>query len=213
MILFYFASAWAQEYRGGVSADIGITSRLDAEAEVELRRIFYPEYYLNRTFQGGISYNLSRTLNASLSYTFSLIDKDKDFPDPEEEDETSEKRKISFDLQFQPRRFTNDLRISNRFRYQHTILENEDEPHQYLRNKITLDYKISGKMNPYIAVEPYFQLSENELSVIRFYLGNEVGFIGTKIDLYYIAEIRQGEESPIAQYIIGVTLKLDFWKK
>ena len=206
-----FLPAGAQEFRGSVSAEFDILPQLQGEVEIELRTIFYPESYFNRTFQGELNYEINSLWSIGGTYSFAIVDEDHEFED-DDEGETGDRNKWVVDLTFQPARFKSDLRLSNRLRYQFT-LDEDDEPKMYLRNKLTLDYKITGKMNPYIAVEPYFRFDSNKIKIIRVYLGNEMPFFSTKIDLYYIVEIRPDREyTTTAQYIVGVAFELDFKK-
>jgi hypothetical protein len=209
--LFILMLATAQEYRGAVSAEFSLLPNLDAEAEVELRKVFYPGSYFNRTFQGKLSYDISSALKTALSYSYSLIDKDEEFSD-EAEGESSERHKVSVDFEFETGRYDNDLKFSNRMRLQMAALD-ENKPKAYFRNKFSMDYRVSKKMNPYIAVEPYFNIRKGEIKVIRCYLGNELTLFNSNIDIYYIAEIRPVENYTTAQYIIGISVKLDYRKQ
>jgi len=210
-LVTFFLPAGAQEYRASVSAEFDILPRLQGEVEIELRKIFYPRSYFNRTFQGELSYEINSLWSIGAMYNFAIVDEDREFED-EDDGETGDRNKWVVDLTFQPRRFESDLRLSNRFRYQYTIVD-DDDPKLYLRNKLTLDYKITGKMNPYIAVEPYLRFDSNKIKIIRIYLGNEMPFFSTKIDLYYIVEISPDRESTTtSQYIVGVAFELDFKK-
>ena len=201
-----------QEYRGGISAEFSIAPRIEAEAEIELRRIFYPGTYINRTFQGSVSYSFSKSLSADLVYSFALIDKSGEFSETDLDNEKSERSKLALDLQYQPGRFNNDIRLSNRLRYQYAVVDRDDAPKQVIRERLKIDYKISGKMNPYVAIEPYYSLKVNKIKVVRFWLGNEFPLFGTEMELYYIAEINLKIDHNTVQYIVGATLKLDFKK-
>jgi hypothetical protein len=208
----FLIAANAQEYRVGLSTDLKITSRLKAEGEAELRWMNHPEPYFNRTFQLGVKYAITGNLNADVVYSASFIDKIDRLADADEENETAEKRKISFDLQYQSKRLPNDLRFTHRLRFQQSVFLQEDEPHQYLRNKFTMDYKLTYKLNPYLSVEPYFLLNERRFKAMRVYIGNEIAIWKTKLDLYYIAEIRFRPGNTGAQYIVGATVELNFNK-
>jgi len=65
-------------------------------------------------------------------------------------------------------------------------------------------------MNVYFAIEPYYRLYRGNVNNVRFYLGNEMPLPGTKIDLFYIAEIRLRPDNTTTQYIIGIKVELDF---
>jgi len=206
--LIIWKSISAQEFRGGVSADFTLLPRLSTELEVEIRKAFYPENYFNRTFQGELSYDVLDSWSVGVLYGFSIIKHNREFSD-EAGEESRDRNKFAFNVEFKPKRFNNDLRLSNRFRYQYAIVD-DDEPKQYFRNKITLDYKISDKMNPYVAIEPYYRLSSNRISVIRIYLGNEMPVFKIGMELYYITEIKLREEYATTQYIVGLKIKLDY---
>jgi len=210
-ILVFFAfwlPVTSQEYRGAVSAEFGLSPKLEAGVEIELRKVFYPGSYFNRTFQGKLDYKFSKRWSVGTMYSFSLIDKDEEFSD-EAEGESSDRNKISTDIVYQPKRFNNNLRLTNRFRFQIATLD-DNRPKAYLRNKITLDYKVADKLNPYIALEPYYNLRLQKLKVIRAYLGNEMPLFNTVLDLCYIVELRLNEKTTDVQYILGLKVKLDY---
>jgi hypothetical protein len=142
-------------------------------------------------------------------YSFSLIDKNEEFSD-EAEGESSDRHKVTLDVGYQPKRFDNNLRLTNRFRFQIATLD-DNRPKAYLRNKVTLDYKIADNLNPYIALEPYYNLRLQQVKVIRGYLGNEMLLFNTGIDLYYIAELRLKDDNTTdMQYILGLKVKLEY---
>jgi len=202
--------AVAQEYRSAIAAEFRILPRLEAEVNVELRKIFLPESYFNRTFQGSLEYKISESLNIGTTYSYAIITEKDEYED-EKGDEAFDRNRLAADLVFQPKRFDNDLRISNRLRYQVSTVD-DDESKQYLRNRIMLDYRISSAMNPYFALEPYYRFSSERINIVRLYIGNEMPLFKSKIDLYYIAEIHLDPDRNTAQYIIGLSVELDFKK-
>lgn len=200
--------AQAQEFRLGISAETGIVNRLSGELEVEARKVFSPEPYFSGVFQAKLKYALSRRLDIAASYSYAYII--NQFTDYEfRGDESSDRNKFTTDLVYQSRRFSNDVRLTNRFRYQYAVTDDK-KPKEYLRNRLMFDYKLNRKMNPYVAIEPYFHLRDNRINIIRFYLGNELPVWKTDMELFYIAEVHLKKGNPFAQYMIGVTFKLDY---
>lgn len=208
LLLVLLASA--QEYRGALSADFSLLPNLDAEAEIELRKVFYPGSYFNRTFQGKISYSWSPSWQTGLSYSYAIIDKDEEFSD-DAEGESAEKHKISLDIGYETKRMDNDLKFSNRFRIQMSTLDDK-KPKPYIRDRFMVDYRITKKFKPYIGVEPYFHLRQQKFKVVRFYLGSDVTLFGTDVDIYYIAEVKPVKYNSSATYILGIAVKLDYRK-
>jgi hypothetical protein len=200
--------AGAQEYRGGISAEFGLLPKLEAEAEMEFRKIFFPESYFNRTFQGSLTYELTDRWSVGTTYSYAVIT-EKEERDEDLGEEAYDLNKIAVDMDYQARRFTNDLRISNRFRYQVSQADDDGSRH-YIRNRIMIDYKISPAMNPYMAIEPYYRLEKKIVNNLRFYIGNEMAAFGSKIDLFYIAEVHLRPDYTTTQYIIGLKVELDF---
>jgi hypothetical protein len=201
----------AQEYRGGVSAGFEILHGLKGEAEIEIRKIFIPEKYFNRTFQGSVTYNMTKSWTAGITYSYAIISEEDDDDNGDKAEEAFDRNKLSIDAEYQPKRFGNDLRFSNRFRYQVSRID-DDEVKQYIRNRVMVDYKVSTVMNPYVALEPYYRFDKNKVNILRIYIGNEMPLFSSKINIFYIAEIHPGPEYPTAQYIIGLKLELDFKK-
>jgi predicted porin len=198
-------SASSQELRGAIAAQIDLSPRVSSEIELQARRISLPQTCFNRNVEVKLDYSLFKPLTLSGSYSFSYLSEQPEQLG-ESDDENSDKHKISADVEFKPERFDNDLRLSNRFRYQYTTIDNS-KTREYLRNKLTLDYKISKKMNPYIAIEPYYNLNSSDIHLVRLYLGNEFSFKKSKLELYYIAEKREKNDQIDLQYIVGVVYK------
>ncbi len=199
---------FSQEFRGGVAADFGILHRVEGEVELEIRKAWIPESYFSRMAQIQVDYILSDRWSAGLLYSYSYItESGEDALD--ETNENLERNRFGINISYQTKRFENDLRISNRLRYQYSSVDDK-KPTQYLRNKLTVDYRMTKAMNPYIAVEPYYDIVEGELRSVRVYVGNEMPLFNTKIDIYYISEIRHEEEYLDIQYIIGIAIKLNF---
>jgi hypothetical protein len=198
----------AQEFRVGASAVIKLYPKLNAELELETRKIFHPESYHSQVIQGELNYSITSVWNTGVMFGHSFVSEHSESGE-EEENETSERNKIALDLVYQPKRFRNDLRLTNRFRYQWATAD-DSKPKQYLRNRVTLDYRMTKKMNPSIAIEPYYSFRKNKINIVRLYLGNEMPVIGTTVKLYYIAEVHLKVEGFFIQYVVGATLKLDF---
>lgn len=194
--------------RSSVSLGFDVTSKADAEIAFKTTRISIPDAFSKNTLKCGVDYALSKRWKLSASCHYSFLSR---LPENMNEsgEETSDKLKLAADLVYEPKRLDNDLKITSRLRFQHTLAEDK-KPKDYLRNKTTLDYKISKAMKPYIALEPYFNLHSNRFSYLRFYIGNEMTLRKTKIDLYYIAEARLKQEHFGIQYIIGADFRFNY---
>jgi hypothetical protein len=209
-LMLSFQLIMAQEYRGGVSTEVEITRNLNAEIGFEARKVFNPESYFNKTFQGKVEYSFADLWRVATSYSYSFITEQED--DGEETgEETSDKSKITADLIFQPRRFNNDLKLVNRFRYHYSTVD-DSRAKEYLKNKLTLDYRIHKNMNTYVAVEPFYHLQSRRISHLRIYLGTEMPVLRTKMEIYYIAEVKFKEESFRTFYIVGASFKINYKK-
>jgi hypothetical protein len=201
---------FSQEFRGGVAADFGILPKIAGDVDLEVRKAWIPEAYFTRMAQMQIDYAFSKRWSAGLMYTYSYVS-EKGEHALDEDNENLERNRYGLNLNYQTKRFDNDFRISNRLRYQYASVDDR-KPTQYLRDKITVDYRLTRAMNPYISVEPYFNLVKTGLNSVRIYLGTEMPVLGTKLDIYYISEIRHEEEQLQIQYIIGASVKFNFRK-
>jgi hypothetical protein len=200
--------ARAQEYRLGVEYGLNLLPKLEVGAEAEIHKSFMPESYFVKRIQGKLNYDLTPTLSIGTSYTFSLFTEKGEDDEDEDGTETEEKSKWAADLTFQPKRFSNDVRLTNRLRYEYAS-SHEEEPKQYIRDKVTLDCKITKCMNPYFAFEPYYQTDRNKIRFVRFYIGNEMPVFKTKIDFYYLTELEIKPENKNIQYILGIMVSID----
>lgn len=205
-------SLYSQEFRGGVSADFSILPQIEGELEMELRGGWVPEAYYSRMAQLQVDYILSKRWSAGMLYSYSNITESGEHA-LDETNENQEKSRYAINVNYQAKRFNNDIRISNRLRYQYASVHDK-KPKQYIRNKFTVDYRMTKAMNPYISIEPYISLTEHEVHTVRVYLGTEMPVLNTKLDVYYISEITHKDEDYLnIQYMIGVTVKLDFRKE
>ncbi len=205
-------SLYSQEFRGGVSADFSILPKIEGEIELEMRGGWVPESYFTRMAQFQVDYVFSKRWSAGLLYSYSSITESGEHA-LDEANENKEKNRFAINVNYQTKRLDNDFRIGNRLRYQYASVHDKS-PKQYIRNKVTVDYRMTKAMNPYISVEPYISISDHEVHTIRVYLGTEMPVFKSKIDVYYISEITHKDEDYLnMQYMIGLTLKLDFRKE
>ncbi|MBN2275758.1 MAG: DUF2490 domain-containing protein [Bacteroidales bacterium] len=203
-----FQSAMAQEFRSSLALDYAIFSKMNAELEFKACQSFIPDKYSKKTIQGSLDYSLSKRWKLSASYAWSSVSK---FTGNTEEigEETLDRQRYTADLFYKPKRFDNELRLTNKFRYQYSVTENSKSK-AYIRNKITLDYKFSKILEPYIALEPYYNIHAQRFSYLRLYIGNEMTVMKTKMEMYYIAEARLNEENFGVQYMLGIKLNIEY---
>lgn len=195
----------AQELRLGFDYDKDIISNLEISGEIELRKSLDYNNFYYPIFQASADYSFLENFSIGGSVRYSVIPEVKKRSNEVLYEEMDEKWRYTADLKFKTERFKNDIRISNRLRYQYSS-ENNEKTRSYLRNKISVDYKLNKKMEPYIAVEPYFFSETGKIRKTRLYIGNEVDFFKDKLDLYLIIEVDNRAFSTF--HIVGITYKL-----
>ena len=195
----------AQELRLGADYEKNIIPNLEISGEIEFRKSLNYENYYYPVMQAGASYNFLKNASIGGSIRYSVT------PEVEKRnkevlyEEMDEKWRYTAEFKFKTERFKNDIRISNRLRYQYSS-ENAEKTRSYLRDRISVDYKLNKKMEPYIAVEPYLFLETGEIRKVRLYMGNELDFFNDKLDIYLIIEANVEEFSTF--HAIGLTYKL-----
>ena len=115
--------------------------------------------------------------------------------------------RFTIETKAKSKRFEKGVRLRYRLRYQHsrTHLGNHKD---YLRNRLTLDYKFIKEMNPYVAGELYFRLGENEIQRFRLYLGTEIQLFNREAELSYILEGEFDDSYFQSFHMIGVFLRV-----
>ena len=184
MVLMIYLSTSAQEMRFGVGYEKNILPKLEIDGKVQLRKRINQSKAYYSIVQAGLAYDISENITVSGSFRYSTAPGGFD---EEINDDINEKMRYTANFILGTKRFNNDIKIRNRLRYQHSVVISDDD-RDYIRNKLIIDYKLTKRMKPYVAVEPYLLLEEQRLRKLRFYLGSEFELFSNELELCFIVE-------------------------
>jgi len=191
----------AQEFITGIGVDYQIGEKWEIGTELQTR---YNRDDINTRswiIQAKLSYKLFDGLYLSGTYRNTSTETLNHFS--ESDIETLDKNRYTANVTFKAKRFNNDWRLSHRLRYQYSEHDDSDKK-EYLRYKMSFDYKLSKNVRPYLAAEPYYYLNKNKLKYARIYFGNQFNFNRTKLDIFLITETNLDKEIFALHYMLGV---------
>lgn len=155
--------------------------------------------------QSELEYGVYKWLDVGLSYRYAAM---RDYKRLLENRIDYEARnRFTFDVQLKSKRFENDVKIKNRLRYQVSVKEN-GKTKNYVRNKSTIDYKLTSLLRPFAEVEVYYNIREQALQSARFYLGSSWVIDDHTIDIAAIVEADWSNYFQL-NYVLELTYKFD----
>lgn len=192
----------AQELRSGVEYNHEWFNKVESDIKlVAVNNLETSQGILNGSFlQTGLAYNIIKPLTVSGAFRYIA---ERNTENKEQGNNIESKYRITADLSIKSKRFSNDTRLSNRTRFQYNI-DADGIVEKELRNRLKLSYKFNKNMQPYIAIEPYYGLSDSEIEKIRFYLGSEIELFKNEISVFTIIEIKESRGDVSTHQILGL---------
>jgi len=196
----------AQELWVGVELEKQILPRIKTQAKLQLRN----DIDNNSTFidesiiQTYVDYKLFKNVTIGASFRYAI--KIENFNDQAAFKSYDEKYRLAADLKYKSNWLNNDIRISNRLRYQYNPSHKNDK--QFVRDKIKCNYKLTKRAIPYLALETFYSIYDETMQTIRLYIGNEFELIYNKLDVYFIFEINEQDHNYQSYQVIGVNYVL-----
>ena len=200
LFLWPYLNTNAQELRLGIDYDKRILPKLEIDSKAQLRKIMNQSSSLYSIFQAGLTYEISENISLSGSIRYSSASGEFD---DEIIDEINEKIRYTADLKLRTKQFNNDITIKNRIRYQHSAIIADDD-RDYIRDKFSIEYKLTRGMKPYVAVEPYLILEEKRIRKLRFYMGSEFELSDNEFELCFILEGKFKDEVIFVRHKVGI---------
>lgn len=152
----------------------------------------------NRTFaEVGLKWRFSKRFSLKPNYRFSI---DPNGPNT---------HRISGDLIYQSKKKKKDVRVKNRFRYQHKIESGSLQTTTYLRNKLTININASKLVDPYFFGEIFYRLNgRNEFRVWRAGAGLDWK-LSKKLGLttFYLYEREINKKNNNKVHVVGAVLE------
>ncbi len=203
-LLIISLKSFTQEFRLGVGYEKEILPNFELDGKAEFRTIFESDNEYYGIFQLGAGYGFLKYFSLGGTIRLSVVrDNIVEKIDSEIEHEIEEVIRYTGDFKYKTKRFNNDLRITNRFRYQYSDVDAENK-RTYIRDKIGLDYKFNKRVKPYIALEPYWRLEKNELRKIRIYIGNELNILKNTLEISFIMEANMKDSETYTFFMVGI---------
>ena len=142
LILLPYLDTKAQELRLGINYEKNILPKLEIDSKVQLRKVMNQSNAYYAIVQAGLDYELSENISfsGSVRYTTSPVEIDE-----ETVDGINEKLRYVADFRLKTKRLRNDIKISNRLRYQHSAIFMDDN-RNYIRNKLSVEYRLNQGM-------------------------------------------------------------------
>lgn len=139
--------------RTGIGLKKNLTKKWSISAEVQTRfngNISYLQTYLGEL---GVSYKITKGLEASACYRYTYRRKD-------ETKKFKERHRYYADLSYG--RKTGPVKLEYRIRYQHQFKDNDlgqaEFDNSYLRNKLEIQPVIRGKFTPYFSADLFYRI-------------------------------------------------------
>jgi predicted porin len=203
MLIMLCLSTSAQELRFGINYDKKIIPKLEIDSKVQLRTIVNQENSFYSIAQLGMDYKISDNISVAGSVRYSTAHSEID---EKINEEINEKLRYTADLKLSTERFDNGTKIKNRLRYQYSAVITGDDKN-YVRNKLSIDYKLTRRMKPYVAVEPYLLLDNKKIRKLRFYLGSEFELKNNELEFCFIVEGKSRDKVISMYYKAGIHYK------
>jgi opacity protein-like surface antigen len=210
-LLLIGSVAHAQELWSGLTLRAKLSKHWTGEVEQQIRFREVISGYNGTFTEIGLRYRLTNHLGVKGSYRYT--------------NRTGSKRADSNDQQ----RWSGDVFgnigssrtrfvFSLRARYQTSQARNSEEPSKdYFRQRISLDYNLTKKVQPYADYEVFYRFNnKNEIQLLRFTLGLK-STISQRLglDTFYRVENEKNVKRPEKAYVIGamLTYKFDLRRK
>ncbi|MBI3135468.1 MAG: DUF2490 domain-containing protein [Bacteroidetes bacterium] len=145
--------------------------------------------------EAGVKYDLNKSIAFFSEYRYTLRPLQNDI------------NRISLGATYSWSKKGFPLALSYRIKFQYSRNRNSGNSESYLRNKITLDYNLSKRLDPYLSYELFFLFGKNEFRNTRYSLGFEWSFTkNLSLAVYYMYQREIYVKKPSVDHIFGLTL-------
>lgn len=204
VFLLQMRSLKAQELRIGGEVSLEVKS-LEIGTGLEYRYLSPVDNRQVYLWQSELEYGLRKWLDVGVGYRYATTAEYNSFWN--EQLDYDAKNRFTVDMQLKSARFDNGVKLKNRFRYQVSVKDN-GKTKPYLRNKFTIDYKLTSLFRPFIEMEMYYNPRDKEIRSIRMYLGTSLEMGSNTIDIVAITEVDMSEYVNV-KYVLGLSYSFD----
>ncbi len=204
VLAFYCSSLQAQDITGsgvwfGNDLKYLPSKKIDINFSCEYREVVTPPQFGALLFEPSLDYNFSKHLTLSAGYRFDIrqdyLFRHRSFAD------------ISYDA-----KLVKKISATFRMRYQKDFQIGEFNDN-YLRPKLSVKYKLSKKISPFVYGEIFYHLwfKGNQFDDIRISGGINYDFTKKySVKLYYLNDKEFNVSFPLTQSVIGISFGEDF---
>ncbi len=203
LLFFIPAKTFAQENTGsgvwlGLDLKYKFSKKIDLNFCPQWRSVLSPPQFGSLLLEAGLDYSVAKNLTASTFYRYDIkLD--------------GQQHRIYLDISGQ-HKFTKKISGELRVRIQRQF-ERNNLPDNYLRPKLSIKYKLSKKISPFIASELFYHIyyKGNELDDFRFQSGiNWELKHNMSLKTYYQLDYEFNVYAPGVQHIVGITFGKDW---
>ena len=180
-----------------------INSRTDIKVKGQLRFNENVTELGSAYVQTDAEYDLGSGFSAGIAYRFEKKRNTNDF--------YSTRHRINFNASYKLKTDKLDVSLRERFQTQYTDVNSSKGgrlPENYLRNKLTFDYKLSKRISAYLSGELWYQLnnpSGNDFDNVRYTAGinyelNE----NNALEFFYLISREFNVKHPACDYVFGI---------
>jgi hypothetical protein len=197
------SQAFAQELWTGVTLRVKPLKRLTTEIEHQLRFDNGIQALATRFTEFGVGYDITKRFGLKAAY--------RTTHKTGSERVDNDKRRFSIETFYNFGSDETRFVFSYRLRYQvarETADRENVDRDDYIRNRFSLDYNLTKKVQPYTAAEIFYKLNQNkEIRAYWLTLGLK-SRINKRIGLntFYRIEMEQNVKYPKTNYIVGTML-------
>lgn len=202
LVLFCFSNkSFPQEFWTGGTIEIDMKKKFSLELEPQLRFTDGFASYNGYYFETGFGFEINKHLKVKGSYRYT----NKAGHHDSEIRPSNNRERFSGDINI---KIGKNFPIKYRIKYQYTKERNTLVEYNYIRNKITVNYKLHDIAKPFISGEFFYRLDKkNELRGFRYTIGLD-SQISKEISAksFFKVEKEMNVKYPQKYYICGIML-------
>lgn len=192
---------YAQELWTGATFRLRLNKSWAAEVEQQFRFDNNITSYGSSFTELGLRYKYNNHVGVKAGYRFTDRSGNVRIPD--------NRQRFNADVFFNIGSSKTDFVLSYRIRYQRSrIGDEETKPRDYLRNRLSMDYNLTKKTQPYVETELFYLFEDkNELRAMRLTMGLNTQLTKQlELNTFYRLENELNVKRPERVRIIGVML-------
>lgn len=199
ILILLTAPVHSQEMRLAFEGDMAFARNLECKYKfMSVNELPQPKFLNRISFDAGLKWKLDKHFSFAAACRFSYR-----MTEDEGVAENDFNNRISFDQVYKNKKLIKNLKLVNRLRLQ-AKADDGGFVKPYLRNRLKCSFEYSKKLEPFIAIEPYYSFSKDRIKTVRFYSGSQIEIMNNSIELFLITELMNKSKLSTA-FIFGVS--------